>query len=87
MELTNKKSVIENFAQHATDTGSSEVQIALLTKGILELTEHCKKNKKDFSSKRGLLRKVEERKRHLKYLQNTAIEKYKLVIERLGLRR
>jgi len=64
-----KEKIIKKFQTHANDTGSSQVQIAILTAEIEELTEHLKKHKHDFSSRRGLLRKVSERRRLLKYLQ------------------
>jgi small subunit ribosomal protein S15 len=64
-----KKRVIEKFKTHATDTGSPQVQIAILTEEIKELTEHLKSHKKDFSSRRGLIKKVGERRRLMKYLK------------------
>jgi small subunit ribosomal protein S15 len=64
-----KKRVIEKFKTHATDTGSPQVQIAILTEEIKELTEHLKTHKKDFSSRRGLIKKVGERRRLVKYLK------------------
>jgi small subunit ribosomal protein S15 len=64
-----KQQIIKKFAIHENDTGSSEVQIALLTEEIKNLTEHLKSHKKDFSSRRGLLRKVAERRRLLRYLE------------------
>jgi len=69
LEKKIKEKIIKKFQTHANDTGSSQVQIAILTAEIEELTEHLKKHKHDFSSRRGLLRKVSERRRLLKYLQ------------------
>lgn len=69
LEKKTKEKIIKKFQTHANDTGSSQVQIAILTAEIEELTEHLKKHKHDFSSRRGLLRKVSERRRLLKYLQ------------------
>jgi len=82
-----KKKVIDEFATHEKDTGSPEVQIALLTSRIGELTEHMKVHKKDFSSRRGLLKLVGKRNSLLKYLRNTNRERYTEVISRLGLRK
>ncbi len=82
-----KSGVIESYQQHAGDTGSIEVQIALLTGRIKHLTEHFKKHKKDYGSKRGLLIMVGRRRRFLKYLQENDEVKYKEMLERLGLRR
>ena len=82
-----KTKIIGEFAQSSNDTGSSEVQVALLTKNILSLTEHCKKNKKDFSSKRGLLAMVCNRTRLLRYIERHSVAKYKEIIGKLGLRK
>lgn len=82
-----RKKIISEFAQSPNDTGSAEVQVALLTKDINELTGHCQANPKDFSAKRGLLKKVCQRKRFLRYLENNNEEKYKQTISRLGLRK
>lgn len=83
----NKKKVISDFATHEKDTGSPEVQIALLTHRIGELTEHLKVHKKDFSSRRGLLKLVGKRNSLLKYLRNSDRQRYSEVIGRLGLRK
>lgn len=83
----NKKQVIQDFATHPNDTGSSHVQIALLTERINMLTGHFKENSKDFSCKRGLLQAVAKRTNLLRYLKKTDAEQYKKVIERLGLRK
>jgi small subunit ribosomal protein S15 len=82
-----KKKVIEKFKTHENDTGSSEVQIAILTKKINRLNEHLKVNKKDHHSRRGLVIMVGKRKRLLGYLKNNDIARYKKIIEELGLRK
>jgi small subunit ribosomal protein S15 len=82
-----KKKVIEKFKTHENDTGSSEVQVAILTKKINRLNEHLKENKKDHHSRRGLVIMVGKRKRLLGYLKNNDIAKYKKIIEELGLRK
>ena len=71
-----KKRIIEKFKMHATDTGSPQVQIAILTEEIKELTEHLKTHKKDFSSRRGLIKKVGERRRMMKYLKREDMKAY-----------
>ena len=80
-------SIINKFGKNEKDTGASEVQIALLTERINQLTEHCKKFKKDKSSQRGLLILVGKRRRVLKYIQRTNLEKYRSIIKELGLRK
>ena len=82
-----KEKLMGEFAKSAGDTGSVEVQIALLTEDIRALTEHFKTNQKDFSSKRGLLIKVSRRKRYLQYLEKHDPAKYQEVIKRLGLKK
>ncbi|MEA2015353.1 MAG: 30S ribosomal protein S15 [Actinomycetota bacterium] len=82
-----KKKVIDKFRIHENDTGSSEVQIAILTKKINRLNEHLKENKKDNHSRRGLVMMVGRRKRLLGYLKNNDIARYKKVIKELGLRK
>jgi small subunit ribosomal protein S15 len=82
-----KERIIKEFKKHEQDTGSPDVQVALLTKNIHFLTDHCQKNPKDFSSKRGLIKMVSERRRLLNYIQHTNEAKYKEIIERLGLRK
>jgi len=77
----------ESFRLHETDTGSSEVQVALLTNRINGLSEHFKVHEKDHHSRRGLLRLVSQRRRLLEYLRRTAPDRYQALIERLGLRR
>jgi small subunit ribosomal protein S15 len=80
-------STITKFGKNEKDTGNSEVQIALLTKRINQLTEHCKRFKKDKSGQRGLLILVGQRRRMLKYLQRVGLEKYRSLIKELGLRK
>jgi small subunit ribosomal protein S15 len=82
-----KQEIINNFGRTPEDTGSPEVQIALLTERINELTEHLKNNKKDHHSRRGLLKMVGQRRGLLEYLKKTNIEGYRTLIERLGLRK
>ncbi len=82
-----KKEIIENFRIHPTDTGSPEVQIALLSERINYLTEHFKVHKKDHHSRRGLLKLVGQRRQLLNYLKRKNIDRYHTLIERLGLRR
>jgi small subunit ribosomal protein S15 len=82
-----KKGIIEGFQVHEKDTGSPEVQIALLTERIKTLTEHFKKFGKDHNSRRGLLVLVGSRRKLLKYLREKNVDRYKKVIERLGLRK
>ena len=82
-----KREVIGQFKTHETDSGSAEVQIALLTERIKYLTEHFKVHKRDHHSRRGLLRMVGQRRRLLDYLKATKIERYRLVVKELGLRK
>ncbi len=82
-----KQDIIKNFGRTPEDTGSPEVQIALLSERINELTEHLKSNKKDHHSRRGLLKMVGQRRGLLEYLKKTNIEGYRSLIERLGLRK
>ena len=82
-----KAKIIEEFARAKGDTGSPEVQIALLTEDIKNLTEHLKVHKKDFTSRRGLLMMVGTRSKLLKYLRARTPERYQTVVKRLGLRR
>ena len=83
----NKEKIITKYQHHTTDTGSPEVQIALLTERINDLTGHLTKNKKDFHSKQGLLKMVGKRRRLLKYLKDSDIDKYRKIIESLNLRK
>jgi small subunit ribosomal protein S15 len=87
LETEKKKTVIEKFQIHDSDTGSPEVQIALLSERIIYLTEHFKTHKKDFHSRRGLLKLVGQRRRLLDYLKKKEFQRYKTVISTLGLRR
>ncbi len=82
-----KEKVIKKFGKDEKDTGSTEVQIALLTQRIVELTEHFKENKKDHNSRRGLMKLVGQRRRLLKYLQSEDQERYKKVLKSLKLRK
>jgi small subunit ribosomal protein S15 len=82
-----KQEVIEEYKTHETDTGSPEVQVAVLTERINNLTEHFKTHKKDHHSRRGLLMLVSTRKALLGYLQKKDVERYRALIKRLGLRR
>ncbi|HML24812.1 MAG TPA: 30S ribosomal protein S15 [Aggregatilinea sp.] len=82
-----KTDLIQNYARHDGDTGSPEVQIALLTTRIEQLTEHLRVHKHDEHSRRGLLKLVGQRRRHLKYLSRKNPESYRELIQRLGLRR
>jgi len=82
-----KASIIETYATHPGDTGSPEVQVALMTHRIIELTEHLKLHKHDHHSRRGLLLTVGRRRRQLGYLQRVEIGRYRTLIEKLGLRR
>lgn len=82
-----KSEIIAEYAVKPGDTGSPEVQIALLTKRITELTEHLKTHPHDHHSRRGLLSLVGQRRRLLKYLTKTDIERYRSIIERVGIRR
>ncbi len=87
LDATKKTAIIKEYAIHEGDTGSPEVQIAVLTERIKELTEHLKDHKHDHHSRRGLLLLVGQRRRLLGYLQNVEIDRYRALIERLGLRR
>ncbi len=87
MAIANKSEVIKQFARGANDTGSPEVQVALLTTRINELTPHFKANMKDHHSRRGLLRMVSRRRRLLDYLKSNDADRYRALIEALGLRK
>jgi small subunit ribosomal protein S15 len=82
-----KKTLIDQYRTHATDTGSPEVQIALLSERIGQLTEHFKTHKKDHASRRGLLMLVSKRRRLLDYLKKYDSERYQTVIQKLGIRK
>ena len=85
--IADKQETIEQFKQHEGDTGSPEIQIALLTERIVHLTEHLRQHKHDFSTRRGLLKLVGQRRRQLRYLSNKDVDRYHNVIQALGLRR
>ena len=87
LESAVKQSIMTEHATHEGDTGSPEVQIAMLTQRIKDLTEHARAHKHDHHSRRGLLLLVGRRKRMLRYLEATDIERYRALIKRLGLRR
>ena len=87
LEAAVKAQIIAEYATSDGDTGSPEVQVAMLTKRIKDLTEHLKEHKHDHHSRRGLLLLVGQRRRLLQYLQRTDITRYRSLIERLGLRR
>ncbi|CAM3593157.1 30S ribosomal protein S15 [Isoptericola cucumis] len=87
LDAATKQSIITEYATHEGDTGSPEVQIALLTQRINDLNEHLKDHKHDHHSRRGLLLLVGQRRRLQAYLQKTDIERYRALIQRLGLRR
>lgn len=87
--LTTKKkaTIIKGIARHDTDTGSPDVQVAILSKQIDELAKHLKKNPKDFHSRRGLLQMVADRRVHLRYLESNDKRRYNSVIKKLGLKK
>ena len=87
MTKDEKQAIIAQYAIHEGDTGSPEVQIAVLTSRINTLTEHLKLNKKDFHSRRGLQKMIGHRRNLLNYLQNNDIERYRAIVSKLGLRR
>ena len=87
MTQAEKTAIMQEYAIHEGDTGSPEVQVALLTKRIADLTEHLKEHKHDHHSRRGLLLMVGDRRRMLDYLKRVDINRYRSLIERLGLRR
>ncbi len=82
-----KDTIIQDYARHERDTGSPQVQVALLTQRVQQLTDHLKANPQDQHSRRGLLKLVGQRRRHLKYLSETNPEGYREILQRLGLRR
>ena len=87
MDKATKEAIIKEYARHEGDTGSPEVQIAVLTKRIRDLTEHLKEHPKDHHSRRGLLKMVGHRRNLLAYLQKVDIERYRAIIARLGIRK
>lgn len=82
-----KTEIINKFKTHDNDSGSPEVQIALLTERIQQLTEHLKTHKRDHHSRRGLIKMVGQRRRHLNYLKRTNLERYKTLCEKLDLKK
>lgn len=82
-----KTAVIKDSARHDADTGSPEVQVAVLSRKIDELTKHLKKNQKDFHSRRGLLQMVADRRAHLRYLEKNDKRRYNALIKKLGLKK
>ena len=82
-----KTAIIKEYSLHEGDTGSAEVQIAVLTKRINDLTEHLRTHKKDHHSRRGLLKMVGQRRNMLNYLMRTDIERYRAIIAKLGIRK
>ena len=87
LTVEQKKEILAEYGLHETDTGSPEAQVAMLTKRITDLTEHLKQHKHDHHSRRGLLLLVGRRRRLLKYVVKVDINRYRSLIERLGLRR
>ena len=86
MNLKNKQEIVKKFGKDAKDTGSTAVQVALMSKKITELTEHLKTNQNDFATKRGLLMMVGKRKRLLSYLKTQNLDEYRDLIKKLGIR-
>ena len=84
---TEKTEIIQQYSVHPADTGSPEVQIAMLTTRISQLTEHLKIHRNDEHSRRGLYKLVGQRRRHLTYLKKNDVERYRKIVERLGLRK
>ena len=87
METAKKAEILQGFATHPGDTGSTEVQVALLTERITEITDHLREHRHDQHSRRGLFKLVGHRRRLLQYLKNQDVERYRGLIARLGLRR
>jgi small subunit ribosomal protein S15 len=87
LEPKEKEKIIEKYKLHEKDTGSPEVQIALLTEEIRRLLLHLKKHKKDFHSKRGLLKMVAKRRKFLEYLKNEDEARYKSIVKKIGLKK
>ena len=87
MLKSEKEAIIKEYATHEGDTGSPEVQIAILTKRINDLTEHLKTHKKDHNSRRGLFKMIGQRRSLLSYLTKVDIERYRSIIARLGIRK
>jgi small subunit ribosomal protein S15 len=87
LDAAQKRDIIDRFRQHESDTGSTEVQVAILSERISYLTDHFKTHAKDHHSRRGLIKLVGQRRRLLNYLKNKDIERYRTLIEQLGLRK
>lgn len=87
MTQERKQQLIEEHKTHATDTGSPEVQVAILTENIINLTEHLRTHKKDHHSRRGLMKMVGQRRKLLAYVKNKDVKRYSALIAKLGLRR
>lgn len=87
LDTERKRAIIDQYRLHEQDTGSPEVQIAILTERINYLTEHLKEHKKDHHSRRGLLKMVGQRRGLLNYLKDTDIERYRVIVDKLGLRK
>lgn len=86
LDRKTKDEIIKKFKTHASDTGSSEVQIAILSEEINELSGHLKTHKKDFSSRRGLLRKIGQRRRLLQFLEKESVERHEALVKKLKLK-
>ncbi len=86
MNLKNKQEIVKQYGKNEKDTGSTAVQVALMSQKITELTEHLKSNQKDFATKRGLLMMVGKRKRLLSYLKTQNLDEYRDLIKKLGIR-
>lgn len=84
---SHKQNIVDTYGRHPGDTGSPEVQIALLTERIHQLTDHLKQHSQDQASRRGLLKLVGQRRRHLRYLSSTNPQSYQEILQKLGLRR
>lgn len=87
LSLERKSEIVETNKRHETDTGSAEVQVALLTEQINHLTQHLRTHRKDHHSRRGLLKMVGRRRKQLAYLNKTDVERYRAIIAKLGLRK
>ena len=86
LDKKKKEEIIKKFKTHKNDTGSSEVQVAILTEEVKELTEHLKEHKKDFSSRRGLVKKLNQRRKLLRFLERDSFEAFEKLTKKLGLK-
>ena len=86
LDKKKKEEIIKKFKTHKNDTGSSEVQVAILTEEVKELTEHLKEHKKDFSSRRGLVKKLNQRRKLLRFLERDNFESFEKLVKKLGLK-